>query len=140
MVPRLRSGLSGWGCPVSGQCLRIDGGVLLFGEAIEAARYAVEVAQRSRARNGLLPLRSLEVLLQVLSPRGRADVEAGEVLEDESRNLVMVTTEEAARLLGCSPRQARRLAPCLDGTLAGGRWLLDRQSVLDHIAGRETRE
>lgn len=106
------------------------GAVLLDGPALDVARYAVTVAQRARARNGLPPSRALAGLADVLSPAGQADTpdEAPGEADD-------MTTAEAAELLGVSRRTARRLAPALGGRLVGGRWLLDRQAVTEHLEG-----
>lgn len=106
------------------------GSVLLTGQSVEACRYAVDVAQRSRARNGLPPSTALAQLAGALSAAGQADMP--EEPEGQPDN---VTTTEAAALLGCSERQARRLAPALGGRLTGGRWLLDRVAVAEHIEG-----
>ena len=38
----------------------------------------------------------------------------------------LITTDEAARMIGCSPRKVRRIATGLGGTFTGGRWLVDR--------------
>ena len=103
------------------------GSVLLTGSALDAARYAVDVAQRARARNGLPPSTALARLAAALSPAGQTDNPNEPTGEADD-----MTTEEAARLLGCSPRQARRLAPALGGRLTGGRWLLDRVAVAEH--------
>lgn len=122
----------------AGQCFRITDGVMLTGLAIEVALDAVQIAWRYRRGQGA-PLRALEQLSQVLSaamsPAGQADG----VLEPVGQAGVMVdiTTEEAAGLLRCSARQARRLAPALDGRRVGGRWVFDRLAVMEHIEGRK---
>lgn len=117
--------------------LRISDGVLLTGSAIDTALYAIEVAQRARARNGLPQSRSLAALRDALAARGQGDASReAEVDSGVMEQVVMVTTQEAARLLGCSQREARRKAPKLGGSLAGGRWLLDRQAVIEHIEGK----
>lgn len=110
---------------------RITDGVLLTGSALDAARYCVEVAQRARARNGLPRSVALARLADALSPAGHADTPHEAPGEHDD-----MTTDEAARLLGCTARQARRLAPVLGGRLVGGRWLLDRQAVAEHLEGR----
>ena len=94
------------------------GALLLTGTALEACRYAVAVAQRARARNGLPPSTQLAQLGEALAAAGQTDSPA-----------------EPAGLLGCSERKARRLAPQLGGRLTGGRWLLDRVAVTEHLEG-----
>ena len=119
---------------------RITDGVLLTGGALDAARYCVEVAQRARARNGLPPSVTIARLAAALAPTGQGDA-PDDVGEQSGSGPVsalqeVVGTREAAGLLGCSPRQARRLAPLLGGRLIGGRLALDRQSILDHLEGK----
>ncbi|WP_280471669.1 helix-turn-helix domain-containing protein [Nocardia cyriacigeorgica] len=41
----------------------------------------------------------------------------------------LIGTREAAAILGCSKRQAQRLAADLDGWLVGGRWVFRRTDV-----------
>ena len=109
------------------------GALLLDGSALEVARYAVEVAQRARARNGLPPSAQLAQLGAALAAAGPADA-----VDDDPVQPDAMTTTEAAAQLGCSARQARRLAPRLGGQLVGGRWLVDRVAVSEHIEGRTT--
>lgn len=120
---------------MSGACLRIQDGVLLTGRALDVALYAVKVAQRSRARNGLPRLLVLEELEAAMSPRGQTDI-AEEPTGQSVDVVVAMTTEDAASALHCSARQARRLAPALGGRRVGGRWVYDHQAVLEHIEGR----
>jgi hypothetical protein len=106
------------------------GALLLTGTALEACRYAVAVAQRARARNGLPPSTQLAQLGEALAAAGQTDSPAEPAGQPDN-----VTTSEAAALLGCSERKARRLAPQLGGRLTGGRWLLDRVAVTEHLEG-----
>ncbi len=109
------------------------GVVLLTGDAVDALAYAVAVTQRARQRNGLPPSRALTAL--AMAATGHADNNIQPQEHDEPHDLM--TTEEAAHMLGCSNRQARRLAPQLGGRLTGGRWLLDRQAVTEHQEGTQ---
>lgn len=110
---------------------RLAPGVLLLtGDAVQAVAYAVTVAQRARQRNGLPPSRGLAALL---AATGQPDTRPAPTLETEPE---WITTEEAARMLNISNRQARRLAPALGGRLTGGRWLLDRRAVTEHQEGQ----
>ncbi|MFC9833186.1 hypothetical protein ACFVKB_05070 [Rhodococcus sp. NPDC127530] len=110
--------------------------LLLTGSAVEALRYAVVVAVTSRHRNGLRVPAHLAELAAELADSGQSDGKALGNSNTGTRTTEWITTEEAARMLNCSNRQARRLAPQLDGRLSGGRWVLDRQAVQDHIDGR----
>lgn len=108
------------------------GAVLLTGDAVAAALYAVDMAQRLRACNGYPPSRALARLRLELAAPGHPDTPAEPVGDPET-----VTTREAAALLNVSERTARRLAPRLGGRNVGGRLLFDRRAVLDHIEGRD---
>ncbi|MGD7707008.1 helix-turn-helix domain-containing protein [Microlunatus sp. Y2014] len=112
---------------------RVTDGVVLTGRAIDAARYAVSLAQRARAGAGLPPSAALAILHSTLTPPGQPDTGPDGPVHTED----MITSDDAARLIGCSPRTARRLAPQLGGRLTGGRWLLDRQAVIEHLQGSQ---
>lgn len=112
---------------------RIESGVLLTGHAIDAVLYAVQVAERARARNGQPPSIALARLREAVSPNGQADADTQG--DDETGVDETVTVAQAASMLGISPRHARRLAPLLGGRQRGGRWLLDRQAVYEHLQG-----
>ncbi|REE74380.1 hypothetical protein C8E05_3815 [Rhodococcus wratislaviensis] len=107
--------------------------VLLTGPAVGAVRFALAIALAARRRNGLPVPVPLAELAAELSVGGHTDAKAKGGSNTEPRH---ITTEEAAQMLGCSNRQARRLAPQLGGKLAGGRWLLDRAAVTEHLEGR----
>lgn len=106
------------------------GAVLLDGSDVDAIAQALRDARRWRQRNGLPPVRAWERLGALLAAPGHADTPTEPAGQPES-----MTTREAAQLLQCSERTARRLAPRLGGQNIGGRWLLDRLAVLDHIEG-----
>ncbi len=109
------------------------GSVLITGSGLDALRYAVRVAQRARQRNGLPRVAALDALAAAVAAPGQPDSPNDPVGEADD-----VTTEQAAEMLGVSLRTVRRLAPGLGGRLVGGRWLLDRQAVTEHINGRST--
>lgn len=109
------------------------GTVLLTGKTIPLVAEALKTAQRARGRNGLPPLPAWAELLHVLSRAGHEDT-TDEPTDDSG----LMTTTDAAALLGCSTRTARRLAPKLGGQLVGGRLLLDRAAVLEHHEGSTT--
>ncbi|MGW4581945.1 hypothetical protein ACWELP_24950 [Rhodococcus aetherivorans] len=107
--------------------------LLLTGPAVDALHYTVRVAVAARRRNGLPVPRAVAELAAALAAPGRTDTEPVAASHDSPD---MIDTMEAATMLGCSNRQARRLAPLLGGRLTGGRWLLDRAAVTQHIEGR----
>ena len=114
--------------------------VLLQGPAVDVVKYAIEVARRSRHRNGLPESGTLLTLSQAfesLSAAGQSD-NSDTAVRDTEDVTEWITTDTAAPLLGCSSRQARRLAPSLGGRLIGGRWLLDPHAVREHIEGTKT--
>ena len=113
----------------------VEHGVLLTGSAIDAVVLAIELAQSARARNGLPPSTMFAALHRALSPTGQADITQESTGESCSRD--RVPSAEAAQILRCSPRQVRRLAPMLGGERVGGRWVLDRQAITEHMEGRE---
>lgn len=113
---------------------RIDRGVLLTGRDIEAVGYAVRLAQRVRARNGLPRSRDLDRLADVAAQAAGGQPDSPEPAEAQAD---WVSCSEAASILGVSERTVRRWAPGLGGQLIGGRWLVDRQAVIEHKAGME---
>jgi excisionase family DNA binding protein len=113
--------------------VRVDAGVLLQGRLLEVARYAVETTQRHRLRNAYPVLPSLEFLAQALT----AVTAAGHTDSDQQPEgeADYMTSDEAAQVLGWSPRTVRRHAAKLGGHKSGGVWLVDRQAVLEHTEG-----
>lgn len=112
----------------------IERGVLLTGREIEVIVYAVRVAQRDRARNGLPRSRDLDQLAAAVAQAAGGQLDSPEQVEVETD---LISCREAAGILGCSERSVRRWAPGLGGQLVGGRWLVDRQAVLEHCEGLE---
>ena len=106
------------------------GAILIADEDAAACLYAIETTQRTRRRNGLPPLASLARLHAALTAPGHADTP-----DEPPGEADTVTTRDAAALLRCSERTARRLAPKLGGRNIGGRWLLDRHAVAEHLQG-----
>ncbi len=117
----------------SGVVVVPGGAVILHGPALDLAVYAVRLAQQARARNGLPSSIGLEQLAAVLAAPGQSASPPAAVAEHD-----LMTIHEAAEALGVSERTARRLAPQLGGRLVGGRWLLDRQCVAEHISGSDS--
>ncbi|MCQ4120441.1 helix-turn-helix domain-containing protein [Rhodococcus tibetensis] len=111
--------------------------VLLTGPAVEAVRFAVAVALAARRRNGLPVPAHLAVIAAELAAGGQTDAKALVNSNTRSQTTRWITTEEAAKMLGCSNRQARRKAPALGGQLHAGRWMLDHQAVTEHLEGRK---
>jgi hypothetical protein len=121
--------------------LTVGPAVILTGETLGVARQALLVAQLSRRRNGLPESAPYTDLLAAigaaLSATGQTDTVLPAELSCSATELNPddLSTEEAATMLNCTPRQARRLAPKLGGRKIGGRWLLDRHAIAEHLAG-----
>lgn len=112
--------------------------VVLNGRWLAVARHALHVATLARRRNGLPQSRDYAALAAALTAamsRSRQCVTVG--LPDESPLMEPdeLTVEEAMTLLGKSRRSVQRLAPRLGGRLIGGRWVLDRRAVDEHLDG-----
>ncbi len=102
--------------------------VILAGPAVDAVAYAVTVARRGLRT----PSRHLDRLAGVLgSPEGHTDVRAEPIGESEP----VMSTSEAAAVLGVTHRHARRLAPALDGRFVAGRWLIPATAIDEHLEG-----
>lgn len=129
------------------------GEVLLGPDGVRFARMAMTVAAREQARSGLAlpePARELRQLLEqavgqlpplTASAGGSAELPpapasaSSRALPDDP-----VTTEEAARMLGCSVRRVVQMCAGvgLDSAVKVGRsWLVERAEVLAVQAARE---
>lgn len=111
----------------------VDRAILLSGRNLEVIVYAVRVAQRDRARNGLPRSRDLDQLAAAVAQAAGGQSDSCEQVEVQAD---YISCSEAASILGCSERSVRRWAPGLGGQLVGGRWLVDRQAVVEHAAGQ----
>lgn len=111
---------------------RLDRALLLTGEHITVMRYAVRVAVAARHRNGYPVHRALAELAAAVAEPGTPDTEPEPVQHTPQE---WIDIQEAATMLGISDRQARRLAPQLDGRIHAGRWLIPRRAVEQHLEG-----
>jgi hypothetical protein len=118
----------------------VGGVVVLTGPIIRTTLDAVLIAARSRRLSGMptsTTYRALAEALLAASAAGQSDVPTTTVtpcspVEPD------VTIREAATMLGISYRQTRRLAPRLGGRITGGRWMLDRAAINEHLQGKDT--
>lgn len=111
----------------------LPGALLLTGPALDALDYCLGVARAARRRNGMPESNGLHALTRALADAGQRDSSTTEPVDTEPIEHVTVT--EAAQMLGCSTRTARRLAPRLGGRLLAGRWVLDHRAVTEHQEG-----
>jgi hypothetical protein len=112
--------------------------VVLTGPAARAAADALLIAIRSRRVNGLPRSAHYDAIAAALvSAAGQSDGRKTTAAQHERMeiNPPTVPVPDAARDLGLSVRQTRRLAPKLGGRIVGGRWLLDAQAVAEHVNG-----
>jgi hypothetical protein len=121
--------------------LVVGGVVVLHGPALPALRDALLVSARTRQRNGL-PVGAhhaalLAAITEAMAVNGQSDGRESLPRQADSHDeLPTVPLAEAARRLGRSRRQTRRLAPRLGGRRIAGRWLLDDLAIREHLEGR----
>ncbi|GJO29992.1 hypothetical protein NJB1507_37700 [Mycobacterium marinum] len=106
-------------------------------DLLRAAYYCAAEVMRHRSRTGQpLPawlrqhFAALDAAVRMSRSGHGFHGGAAQLVQDE------VTAQEAADMLGCSKRQALRLAADLDGRLVGGRWLFPRSAVEQYAAER----
>ena len=58
--------------------------------------------------------------------------------QSKSRPIEGIDAQEAATILGVTPRHARRLAADLNAQRVAGRWVFNRQNVIDYLEGQNT--
>ena len=123
------------------------GALVLAGEDLRLVVAVLRGAQAARTRAGVPPHAQIDALVRLaggvtqdhptadvsapMAATGQTDTDA----EGDGHHGFMSTTE-AATVLGCSERQARRLARDLGGRRVGGRWLVARDAVLERRDGR----
>lgn len=116
--------------------LRLGPALLLHGPALDAVRYCVDTTRRLRRHKGLPESGDLAILAAALAEPGQPDIPEPDAAHNDTSE--MITTDHAARLLHCSPRTVRRLAPKLGGTRIGGRWMIDPLAITEHLKGAKT--
>ena len=110
--------------------------LMLSGEdTLKAVREAVWIAQDWRRHNGHGPSAELDLLTKALSAALSASGQT-DTPEEPPEQSEYVSTADAAKLLGWSPRTVSRRALELDGKRIGGQWSIDLKAVHEHINGR----
>ena len=124
------------------------GALVLAGEDLRLVLAVLRNAQQLRTCTGRPPLAALDALVNLaegVPPAHTLDPEASEPMaatgqsdtrSGASRHAEHMSIHQMAAALGVSDRQARRLAPRVGGQLVAGRWLVNRQAVLEHRDGR----
>lgn len=107
---------------------RIPEGVLVTGSDVGAIRLAIRRAYLDCRRNGLPIPPAWDRLSASLAGVGQSDRES-----EATGHADEVSITEAARLLGCSARTARRLAPALGGRKHAGVWLVRAGAIHDYL-------
>ncbi len=122
--------------------LVLGSSVLLSGQAVADALGLAVLGSRVAARDGIGTPPRVRVLVGALKdalkaqgrPGGHADVrDEAESAESDSR----VTTSDAARVLGLSTRQVRRLAFPLAGVRGPGGWTYSAEALAAYAARRQ---
>lgn len=108
-----------------------DGAVILTDRALAVVTYALIMTQRQRAKEGRPPLAEIAALLDIMSAPGQSDSPEDATGDPEE----VMSTDQVASFLKCSPRTVRRLAHRLGARQIGGRWVYDAQAVREHHEG-----
>jgi hypothetical protein len=111
------------------------GCVIVTGPALNACADAVLIAIRSRRLSGFPHSKVLEDLAAAFiraSVGGHVDVP--DVVIPASSPTVPIN-DDLAKRMNLSKRQIRRMAEKLGGQIVSGRWLLDEQSIQEHLEG-----
>ncbi|UZF45371.1 hypothetical protein [Rhodococcus rhodochrous] len=111
---------------------RLDDALVLTGDAVGTVRWVLSVAISARRRGGLSVPREVGQLAGLLTGHGQKPT-ATEGFGQSRGDVIGVG--ELARLLGCSHRHARRIAPEL-GRLEAGRWVIDRNIAEQYARSR----
>ena len=113
----------------------------LAADDARAGLYCAAAVIRSRQRNGEpIPewlhrhFDRLDAEIRMSESGHEFDSDAGQLAQDE-----LITAREVSRMLGCSKRQAQRLASDLEAEIVGGRWLFRRSAVTEYVEGRRRR-
>ena len=112
--------------------------VILSGRWLAVVHHAAHIATVARRRNGLpesADYTTIQAAITEAMSQAGHNVTRALPAPAPSEGPDELTVEEAARMLGKSRRQVQRIANRLGGRLIGGRWLLDRRAVEEHIEG-----
>jgi len=107
---------------------RIEGpSAVLTGPHLEAVQFAVQATIKALRARGDTPPRALLEAAELLDPP--APRPGGDTPKPHTGHAVRMSTQDAARDLGMSPRNVRRRASELGGEMVAGVLLLDADAV-----------
>jgi len=122
---------------------RLGAAALLQGPALAETAYLLHLGIRYRANiDGAVASDRQRALLRVLTDTAEATLACGHADTHPppgvagSLTVGEIGTAEVARVLGITPRHARRFAVDLDGRRVKGTWLFDRAAVVAYVAER----
>ncbi len=125
---------------------QLGAAVLLQGAALLDARRFVTLGIRAASRDGIPAPPRVALLLRALTDaaaltdHGHADVPAMPT-PAPSEMTETLSTSEVAEMIGCSPRQTRRLARTLEARqLRSGVYVYDRTAVDAYLADHHSRK
>lgn len=105
---------------------------------LEAALFALtDVVDRRRLCGLPIPsaVVALRQKLEIASACGTENCSEAEPLVND-----LIDSDEAARILGCTPRWVTKIGSDLDGKqVAGGRWIFHRRAVIDYADVKHSR-
>jgi len=115
--------------------------VILDDEQVRACYYVAAEVLRTRRRIGApIPAglhrhyNQLDTAFRGIAPRGPSVVDNAHGGTQSQHEHGVIGTVEVAAMMGIPPRQVRRRADKLGGTLVAGRWLFSRETVAEYAA------
>lgn len=114
--------------------------VILSGSWLDVVLADQLSALRRASSNGLrhneCRISLVRAIHAAMSATGDSDVRKSPKLQDPRQQKPTVSIAAAAKQMGISERQVRRLAPQLGGQKNGKSWLLDQTAIDEHVEGQ----
>ncbi|MGV6990873.1 helix-turn-helix domain-containing protein [Gordonia amicalis] len=111
---------------------------LLSQSQVRTALWAIEELRRRRRLVGQPVPPALADLHHHLIMSAHGPAPEVSAPQSKSRPIEAIDAQEAATILGITPRHARRLAADLDAQRIAGRWVFNRHNVIAYAEGRTT--
>lgn len=113
--------------------------VTLTAAQAQTALWAIEELRRRRRLVGQPVPPALANLHHHLLMSAHGPPTEGVATQFKSRPIEVIDAQEAANILNITPRHARRLATTgLNAQRVAGRWVFNRQNVIDYLEGQNT--